>query len=65
MDSKYFKMISEDRSAVANLPQEVVQKQFPECAYINYNLDDTMGQLDQDRKADISEMKRNKSKSKY
>ena len=66
MDSKYFGMISEDHSAVANLPQEVVQKTYPKGKYLGgYELDDTMRGLDDSRSQDIKLMERNMSKDKY
>lgn len=34
-------MIKEDRSAVANLPQNVMMKEYPKTDYYYYDLDDT------------------------
>ena len=40
-------MISEDRSAVANLPQGVVMKDYPKSAYMTYSsLNDTIRVID-------------------
>jgi len=43
------KMIKEDRSAIANLPQNVMMKEYPKIDYgYNGNLDDTQRRIDYD-----------------
>ena len=66
MDSQFYGMISEDHSAVANLPQDVVQKAYPKCEYMNaFELDDTIKGLDDTRDEDIKTIERYPSKDKY
>jgi hypothetical protein len=63
MDSGYSGMIREDKSAVANLPQSVIQKAYPKCKYIGGDLDDTMKVLDSARSYDVGKIKANKPDS--
>jgi len=66
MDSQFYGMISEDHSAVANLPQGVVQKAYPKNKYMNaYELDDSIRGLDDSRSEDIGKMERFASEDKY
>jgi len=66
MDSQYFGMISEDHSAPANLPQEVVHKYYPKCPYMDAGeLDDTIRGLDDVRKDEIRKINERPSKVKY
>lgn len=66
MDSNFFGMISEDRSKPANLPQEVIMKQYPKTRFFNSSeLDDTIRGLDDTRDEDIRKMSRYESDSKY
>lgn len=66
MDSQFFGMISEDHSAVANLPQQPVQKAYPKSDFMDaYELDDTMRGLDDTRKEDIRNIEKHASKDKY
>lgn len=59
-------MISEDRSACANLPQDVKYHAWPKSGnYANYDLDDTIGGIDRQIGADSSGMKRNKGGNKW
>jgi len=59
-------MISEDKSAVANLPQHVVQKTYPKPKYFNqFELDDTMRGLDDTRDYDVRKLDRQHSDDKY
>lgn len=39
-------MISEDRNAIANLPQQVVMKEYPRQEYDNYDLNDNIKGID-------------------
>ena len=62
MDSMYYGMISEDHSAPANLPQEVVHKYYPKCEYFkSHDLDDTINQIDDTRTDSIRQMERYES----
>ncbi len=62
MDSKYYGMISEDHSAPANLPQEVVHKSYPKRDYFNAEyLDDTINRIDETRRDTIRNMERYES----
>ena len=66
MDSRYFNMLSEDHSAPANLPQDVVHKYYPKCAYFNgYELDDTIRGLDDVRDEDVRKMNADQPDSKW
>ncbi len=61
-----FEMISEDHSAVANLPQEVKYHAWPtERHYAEYDLDDTIRGIDKQMDEDGMQMRRHKAKSKY
>lgn len=46
-------MISEDRSAVANLPQNVVMKEYPPVDYDSYNLNDDIRGVDVQMRDDL------------
>lgn len=63
--TKYSSMISEDRSAPANLPQSVVHKPYPRCEYLSYEINDKMSGLDEDRRFDIGKVRSQKPNSKY
>jgi hypothetical protein len=66
MDSEFEGMISEDHSAPANLPQNVIHKYYSKCEYMGgYELDDTIEGLDDTRDDDIDMIERNHSKVKY
>lgn len=53
-------MIHEDRSAVANLPQNVMMKPYPkEDNYLPEDLDDTIRGIDGQMKLDNSQRRRN------
>jgi len=52
-------MISEDKSAIANLPQEVMIKKYPDADdYAVYHLDDTIRGVDHQRKEDSKRKKK-------
>lgn len=58
--------ISEDHSAMANLPQAVKMQEYPRFMYgLDPYLDDTIRGIDGQIYADDSQMKRHISKSKY
>jgi hypothetical protein len=62
-----FHMISEDRSAVANLPQHVIQHDWerPNNRYAKYDLDDTVRGIDRQEDEDASQMKKHLQPGKY
>ena len=61
-----FGMISEDRSAVANLPQQVMYKAWPKSGeYMNYGVEDTIKGIDKQVREDKSEAKRHLQPEKY
>ena len=51
-------MIHEDRSAIANLPQNVIMKAYPACAYDSYNLNDDIKGIDTQMRDDVMGGKR-------
>ncbi len=62
MDSSYYGMISEDNSAPANMPQEVVHKYYAKNDYFNsHELDDSIRGIDDTRRDSISQMERYES----
>lgn len=66
MDSGYMGMISEDHSAPANLPQEVIHKNYPECSYINnYYLDDSSKGIDENIDDSVRKIESHQSDSMY
>lgn len=66
MEYRDSQMISEDHTKMANLPQEVMMKEFPKFRYgLDPRLDDTIGGIDKQVYADESQMKKHISKSKY
>lgn len=66
IEDRDFSMISEDRSAVANLPQDVKYHAWPQAGYYaDYDLDDTIRGINKQMDEDGSGMKRHKSRSKY
>ena len=66
MDSGYMGMISEDKSAVANLPQYVVQKEYSKELYQDkYELDDTIEGVDENIREGVRKLEEYPSKSMY
>lgn len=66
MDSGYMGMISEDKSAPANLPQEVVHTYYPKCDYLDtHYLDDSIRGIDDTNDDNIDKAERYQSDSKY
>lgn len=63
---KEMSMISEDRSAVANMPQSVMYKPYPR-AYdeLDHGQDDTMAGIDRQMGEDHSVAKRHNKPSKW
>lgn len=58
MESRDAGMISEDKSAIANLPQNVVMKAYPACPYDSYNLNDNIKGIDTQIRDDVMGGKR-------
>ena len=59
-------MIREDRSKVANLPQEVMMKPWPvEGGYMPEKLDDTIRGIDEQKSADNSKRAQHNKPHKY
>jgi predicted solute-binding protein len=64
IESKERAMISEDHSAMANLPQQVIMKYYPKSPYgVNSELDDTIRGIDKQIGADDNGMKKHRSNS--
>lgn len=52
-------MISEDHSAIANMPQNVIMREYPRHSdYLDGDLNDTIAGVDRQRGMDHSQMKK-------
>ena len=59
-------MIREDRSAIANLPQEVMMKAYPKTGpYMPEDLNDTISGVDKQMSGDDSQRRRSFNPHKY
>lgn len=58
-------MISKDMSAIANMPQSVVMREYPKVDYASYDLNDTMRVVDYQMKADMKGKKKGAMPEKY
>lgn len=66
LDHDYYGMIHEDHRETANLPQDVVMKDYPKCKYIDdVYLDDTIRGIDEVRRRDDDAVDRHHSDSMY
>jgi len=66
MEHKSGAMLSEDHSAIANMPQEVKYHAWAsERPYMDSHLDDTISGIDHQQREDMSVAKRHKAKSMY
>ena len=66
MDSRFLGMLSEDHSAPANLPQEVVYKPYPKYDFVdNYYLDDTIKGIDDNIDDSVETVEHHQSDSMY
>ncbi len=66
MEYRSGEMVTEDRKAIANLPQNVVYREYPrERAYLRTNLDDTMAGIDMQQSDDVDMANRHKAKYMY
>lgn len=65
-EARDFGMISEDKSACANMPQQVIYREWPKAGhYADYNLDDTIKGVDKQMNEDGSGMARHKGGNKW
>ena len=66
-EARDFAMLSEDRSAVANMPQQVVYRAWPRGyeGERDGGISDTITGIDDQMGADARGMRRERSKSKY
>lgn len=58
-------MIHEDHSAIANLPREVMMKEYPRVLFDNYRVGDTIRDIDEQMDEDTRGMRRHRSRTKY
>lgn len=66
MDDRFMGMISEDHSAPANLPQNVVHKYYPKDQMVdNYYLDDTLCGIDDNIDDSVRKIESHQSDSMY
>ena len=66
MESRDSHMLSEDHSAIANMPQGVKYHPWAsQGAYLETHLDDTISGIDNQQHGDVGTANRHKSKSKY
>ena len=66
LEREDFGMINSDYNAVANLPQQVVMKDWPaESNYNNYGVEDSIRGIDRQLNADGSKMKSQLQPEKY
>lgn len=66
MEKRDAGMIHEDRSSCANMPQQVIQKEWPRTSYYNHSeLNDKVSGIDSQMNADVAGANRHRSKSKY
>lgn len=66
MEYRSGEMITEDHRAIANMPQQVVYREYPrERAYLRTNLDDTMSGIDMQQGDDVGMANRHKAKYMY
>lgn len=57
-------MISEDMSAIANMPQGVIMREYPTTGYAYYDVSDTLSGVDRQISSDMKE-KKGKNPQKY
>ena len=58
-------MLNEDRSAVANLPQEAFSIPFAKLEYANYDVQDSANSMERRRSADMKKQKDSKTIRRY
>lgn len=65
-EAEDFSMISEDKSAVANLPQQVMYKPWPKSGgYADSDYNDTISGINEQERSDSAGAKRHKGGFKY
>lgn len=66
LESRDSGMLSDDKSAIANMPQDVKYHEWPRSAsYAQYELTDTIAGVDAQMRDDAAGAKRHRSKTKY
>ena len=65
MDSGYMGMMSDDKSSMANMPQEKKMTYYPKQNYLGEPLDDTIREIDSTRSKNMGQLKGQASKTKY
>ncbi len=66
MEQRDSMMISEDKHAVANLPQHVIYKEWPKARhYVDYGLDDTIRGINHQENMDNAKMEKHLQPEKY
>lgn len=58
-------MIKSDTSKIANMPQEVMFKEYPKTDYHTYDLDDSIKVIDNQMSADKKPIKKSKFPEKF
>lgn len=59
-------MLHEDRTAIANMPQQVIYREYPKVrGYLNPNLDDTISGIDRQMEMDNKKRDENLQPEKY
>lgn len=65
-EARDFSMLSEDKSACANMPQDVKYHAWPKTGhYADYSLDDTIRGIDKQMDEDGAQMRRRKGGNKW
>ncbi len=65
-ETRDYNMLSEDPRAIANMPQEVIMKQYPKVDYASYEgLNDTINMVDFQMRQDSKRQKRGPYPEKY
>ncbi len=62
MENRDFNMISEDHSSFANLPQQVIYKEYPKTEYFSYDLNDNINGIDNQMNDDVRGSKKKSGK---
>lgn len=53
-------MIAEDLSAIANLPQQVIYREYPDQAYMTFDINDSITGIDQLKRENTKQTKHGK-----
>lgn len=66
MEASDYSMISEDHSAIANLPQQPIYKEWPKVNYHgDFEMEDNIGGIDRQIDSDSAGMRKHRSTKKY